>query len=309
MTDRPAPQPLKAVRPPRPARPPATLRRVLITPEGVDLGVELATLSARLGALIIDLVILFITLILLIWALGATLNGWTIKLAPQVVLSIFLLTFFFLRNAWFAIWEMRPAGATPGKRLMKIRVAMRNGGRLTTDAVIARNVTREIELYQPAVMLLSGQLVFNGNPVRGWMVLAYLVWVGVFLLFPAFNRDKMRAGDLIAGTWVVNAPRETLQPDLARDSGAEKFAFTQAQLDAYGVMELQVLESVLRRMERTVVKDVATRIRLKIGWTETADETDAAFLTAYYTALRERLEKRLLFGHRRKDKFDRSGLS
>ena len=37
--------------------------------------------------------------------------------------------------------------------------------------------------------------------------------------------------------------------------------------------------------------------------------TDAAFLTAYYTALRERLEKRLLFGHRRKDKFDRSGLS
>jgi len=36
------------------------------------------------------------------------------------------------------------------------------------------------------------------------------------------------------------------------------------------------------------------------------DETDLAFLSAYYAALRGRLENRLLFGHRRRDKFDKA---
>ncbi|VAW01426.1 hypothetical protein MNBD_ALPHA05-762 [hydrothermal vent metagenome] len=33
-------------------------------------------------------------------------------------------------------------------------------------------------------------------------------------------------------------------------------------------------------------------------------ETDVEFLDAYYTALRKRLETRLLYGVRRRDKFD-----
>ena len=32
--------------------------------------------------------------------------------------------------------------------------------------------------------------------------------------------------------------------------------------------------------------------------------SDGDFLAAYYAALRERLEQRLLFGHRRRDKHD-----
>jgi hypothetical protein len=51
---------------------------------------------------------------------------------------------------------------------------------------------------------------------------------------------------------------------------------------------------------------VAERIRAKIGWRAQAGETDTAFLSAYYAALRGRLETRLLFGHRRKDKFDKA---
>ena len=100
----------------------------------------------------------------------------------------------------------------------------------------------------------------------------------------------------------------TLQPDLAKDRAGAEFVFSQAQLDAYGVMELQVLESVLRRMDKQVLRDVALRIRMKIGWTQIEGETDPAFLKAYYAALRDRLEKRLLFGHRRTDKHDRTGL-
>ena len=65
-----------------------------------------------------------------------------------------------------------------------------------------------------------------------------------------------------------------------------------------------MLEDVLRRKDPKTMAAVAERIRAKIGWREPAGETDDGFLAAYYAALRGRLETRLLFGHRRKDKFD-----
>jgi len=50
---------------------------------------------------------------------------------------------------------------------------------------------------------------------------------------------------------------------------------------------------------------VAARIRAKIGMA--GDKTpDAAFLQAYYKALRARLETRMLFGRRKRDKFDKT---
>ena len=51
---------------------------------------------------------------------------------------------------------------------------------------------------------------------------------------------------------------------------------------------------------------MADRIRGKIGWITGPNETDAAFLAAYYAGLRGRLEQRMLFGHRRADKHDRT---
>jgi hypothetical protein len=48
---------------------------------------------------------------------------------------------------------------------------------------------------------------------------------------------------------------------------------------------------------------VAARIRAKIGWSGT-DTSDLEFLSAYYTALRRHLEQRMLFGRRKRDKFD-----
>ena len=43
---------------------------------------------------------------------------------------------------------------------------------------------------------------------------------------------------------------------------------------------------------------------MKITWVHRDNENDGDFLTAYYAALRGRLEGRLLFGKRKKDKFD-----
>src|SRR5262249_23097168 len=126
-----------------------------------------------------------------------------------------------------------------------------------------------------------------------------------FLVFPLFNKDRLRMGDIIAGTWVLKTPKQPLLPDLAGEAaGSQSFAFTEAQLDKYGVKELQVLETVLRHANIEAMAAVADRIRTKIEWRRGLAESDEQFLRAYYDALRQRLEQRLLFGVRKKDKFD-----
>jgi uncharacterized RDD family membrane protein YckC len=218
---------------------------------------------------------------------------------PEIIAIVWLLGAFLLRNAWFIAFELGPRAATPGKRVLGLRVAARSGGALTAEAVFARNALREIEVWLPLSFLLS-----RGGGVDGWIVLAGLVWTGVFVFFPLFNRDRLRAGDLVAGTWVVKAPKARLLRDLSGDAAPSGFAFSAAQVQAYGVKELHVLEQVLRAQDRKVQAAVAERIRAKIGWAPAPQESDHAFLAAYYAALRARLEHRLLFGHRRKDKFD-----
>ena len=91
-----------------------------------------------------------------------------------------------------------------------------------------------------------------------------------------------------------------------RKNGEESsaFSFSEAQLDAYGEYELQTLENVLRAGNAETQANVAQTIRGKIGWDWREDEEDGAFLNAYYSALSIRLERRMLFGNRRIDKFD-----
>jgi uncharacterized RDD family membrane protein YckC len=272
--------------------------RALVTPEGVDLRVVLADGGERATAFLIDAAIILGVLIAASLAI-LLLAAATGDAVGEALMILWLLVFFCLRNAYFIAFELRSGAATPGKRALGLRVAARDGGALSADAIFARNAIREIEVFLPLTFLFAQR-----TGVDGWIMLAGLVWSGVFALFPLFNRDRLRAGDLVAGTWVVRAPRRRLAPDLT-SIGAESreaFAFTSAQINAYGVKELHVLEEVIRRNDAAVVLEVAARIRNKIDWTGT--EPDRDFLNAYYAALRGRLETRLLFGHRRRDKHD-----
>lgn len=276
--------------------------RALITPEGIDLKVRIASAGERASAFMIDAALIIGALLLLtLLALGAAFL--TKAKGGEFVMVVWLLGAFLLRNAWFIVFELGPYAATPGKRALGLRVAARNGGRLTAEAVFARNAMRELEVFLPLSFLFSGG---SAGDVSSWIYLLGVTWSGVFVLFPLFNRDRLRPGDLIAGTWVVHAPKRTLLRDLASDRAAadERFAFTRAQVEAYGVKELHVLEDVLRQGDRRVMQAVAERIRKKIGWVEGREEGDGDFLSAYYAALRGRLESRLLFGKRKRDKFD-----
>ena len=60
-----------------------------------------------------------------------------------------------MRNLYFIHFELSWHGATPGKRIVGIRVVDRRGGPLLPAAVIARNLTREIEIFIPLGVLIS----------------------------------------------------------------------------------------------------------------------------------------------------------
>jgi uncharacterized RDD family membrane protein YckC len=277
--------------------------REFVTPEGVDLRLQVATYAERFVALLLDFLILsgvlvaFSILALIVAAAASA------KEFPEFLGVAWLLGVFVLRNFYFLVFEIGPKAATPGKRAMGLRVIAADGGRLTADAVFARNAMREVEVFLPLAFVAS-----QGEGVDAALTLLGLLWSGIFVLFPLFNRDRRRLGDIAAGTMVVKAPKRVLQSDLAdtERTASRGVQFTHAQLDVYGVKELHVLEDVLRAGDRKAVAEVAMRIKAKIGWEGPSDLPDRTFLNAYYAGLRGRLESRLLFGHRRKDKFDKS---
>lgn len=284
------------------ARAEASLRRSLVTPEGVDLNLRIGDAGQRIGAFFIDWSLQIAALIVFWIAMGWTWGAMGGKNVEHIEI-IFFLGSFVLRNGWFIGFELSPRAATIGKRIMGLRVAARDGGRLTAEAVFARNIMREIEFAAPVSFMLMA--AFSGG-VDGLLMLFMSIWTGIFLFFPLFNKDRLRAGDLIAGTWVVRTPKRMLMPDLADNDATAHFNFTDAQLAAYGIKELHVLEQVLRTRDRKTMSAVADRIRRKIDWTAGEYESDEQFLQAYYAGLRARLEQRMLFGHRRRDKFDKA---
>jgi uncharacterized RDD family membrane protein YckC len=279
---------------------PASLRRSFVTPEGVDLRLELASAGSRAGAFILDIIILFISLILVTVAIG--LLGIA-RARAEIFLILWLVGAFMLRNGWFILFEMGGRGATPGKRLLGLRVVARDGGRLTGGAVIARNAMREIEVFLPLSFL--GKQAADGA-ADGFLTLFALCWTGIFLFFPLFNRDRLRVGDLLAGTWVVNTVRAKLGADLvAARAEQPRRTFSDAALDLYGIYELQMLENVLRGEQDEAIATVAATIRHKAGLPDDGD--DYGFLSDYYAALCARLERAMLVGRRREDKHGTAG--
>jgi uncharacterized RDD family membrane protein YckC len=220
-----------------------------------------------------------------------------------ILIAVVMFVVFLLRTAYFIHFELSGNGATPGKRIVGIRVADRHGGPLLPSAVIARNLTREIEIFIPAGLLISASL----TPGFHWQSLLVFGWLICFLALLFFSRDRMRAGDLIAGTVVIAVPRQRLLRDMVETRA--RFVFADQQLAAYGARELMVLEDLLRRPDdaetRALLHDVCDRICRKIAWSEPVAAADIApFLRDFYTAQRAFLEREQLFGRPRADKFE-----
>jgi uncharacterized RDD family membrane protein YckC len=277
----------------RRTKPPAARRRSFVTPEGVDLQLELGGAGTRAAAFLIDVTLMLIVMI----AVTAALFALDQATRADIAKILWLIGAFVLRNGWFVLFEMGGRGATPGKRLMGLRVIARDGARLTAGAVLARNAMREIEVFLP-LSFLGAQAA--AGTADAFLTIFAMLWTGIFLFFPLFNRDRLRIGDLVAGTWVVQTAVRTLAADLAPTSDRPRRVFSETALALYGIYELQALEDVIRGGDGLARITVAAAIRRKAGLADDGD--DDAFLADYYAALCVRLEGGLLVGRRRLDK-------
>jgi len=283
--------------------------QVVRSPEGVDLQFGAATASERLVALAFDLAIVSV-----IFVVCGFLFAFTLGLGPV------LLTMFVLRHGYFLWFEARGRGTTPGKRRYHLRVIRADGGPLTTEILLARNLTREIELFLPLMLLVTPDVLFADH--TGVLRTVATLWVLGLLFFPLTNAQRLRIGDLLAGTRVVLAPPVGLARDLA-DGGAQpkvatsaaaegttpppaaEFVFTAAQLGIYGEHELIVLEQVLRKARQPGAEETLAAVtaaickRLGLDAAAVPQKRRARFLQAFYTAQREHLEQGLLLGKRR----------
>ncbi|PTQ62271.1 putative RDD family membrane protein YckC [Sphingomonas aurantiaca] len=272
---------------------PVARRRSFVTPEGVDLQLELGGAGTRAAAFLIDVTLMLIVMI------AVTLALFALDKATQADIAkiLWLIGAFVLRNGWFVLFEMGGRGATPGKRLMRLRVVARDGARLTAGAVLARNAMREIEVFLP-LSFLGAQAA--AGTADAFLTIFAMLWTGIFLFFPLFNRDRLRIGDLVAGTWVVQTAISTLAADLAPANDLPRRIFPETALALYGNYELQALEDVIRGGDDLARITVAAAIRRKAGLPDDGD--DDGFLADYYAALCARLEGGLLVGRRRLDK-------
>ncbi len=130
-------------------------RRQIVTPEGVPVPVEIADYGERLVAFVVDLCI---------WLVATLRDLCSDRLVDRrgrrrlMAVSIALFIGFLFRNLYFVYFELAWRGSTPGKRMVGLRVIDRHGGPLVPSAVIARNLTREVEMFMPlGVLLTSGQ--------------------------------------------------------------------------------------------------------------------------------------------------------
>ena len=279
----------------------------LVTPEGVPLVFELADLFERTMAFLLDIAIQGLALFALA-LIGITLMP---VLADQS-LALMFLGVFVVRHFYFVFFEVRWSGATPAKRLLRLRVIARDGGGLPAEAVFARNLLRDVELFIPIVALSMPAALVGRSP--WWMWLPALSWVLVVSSLPLMTPQRQRAGDIVGDTVVVRVPRVELQLDEAapRSQQSQSIRLTPKQLSVYGEHELETLAEILRQVddgktESGEVEVVARTIAKKVGYRGPEPVRDPVrFLRAFYRAQRAALEKQLLLGKRKADKFDES---
>lgn len=149
------------------------------TPEGITLSLRPAGLVARGQAYLIDFAIrgcIFVALAIAVGVLG------------KAGVAILLLAYFGLEWFYPVVFELTRAAATPGKRIMGLRVVMDSGLPVTPAASLTRNLLRAAD-FMPAL--------FGAGVVS-------MLW----------RRDSKRLGDLAGGTLVVFTDAVKLHGDV-----------------------------------------------------------------------------------------------
>lgn len=161
-----------------------------------------ALLGRRVAAYLVDMLLLFAVLApagqLILWLLGAEPPRTGLEIA-RVILWNFSLP------AWlyFILSDRSAAGATLGKRLLKIHVRDRSGERLSFGRALARTAVKLLpwELAHVSAFAFSTDLgQFSGQQLIG--VAAANVLEIIYLGIAIMTRGQRSAHDYAAGTLV-----------------------------------------------------------------------------------------------------------
>jgi len=154
----------------------------IATPEGVELKLPVAGLAARSLAWLLDAVIKFIILIV---------TSIILQLTGDAGTGLVLITMFVILWFYNVLFEVLNHGATPGKRVLGLRVMNDNGTPVGWTGSLIRNLIRFVDT-------LPGCYAFG--------------CISVLL-----SRQFQRLGDLAAGTIVVHHPKHANLPRSANE--------------------------------------------------------------------------------------------
>jgi uncharacterized RDD family membrane protein YckC len=190
----------------------------ITTPEQVVFRYEAAGLVSRALAWLLDYTIIFagyLAIILIFAGLGSTVGS------IFILLGIFVLDF-----SYFAFFEIRASGQTPGKRIFSLRVISAQGQRLRFADAMIRNLLRPIDVL-PLMMVVGGTVAF-------------------------FDRQHRRLGDMAAETVVIRESRRLLpQALVAAKTRVNTFQANRA-------IQQRIMTRITRD-ERDLVLDLALR--------------------------------------------------
>jgi uncharacterized RDD family membrane protein YckC len=155
--------------------------------DGVEIRLRVAGPLPRAGAYLIDFLIR--VMLLLAGVITSMLAGWA--LGGRVASGLMLLAWFMLDWLYPVVFEAGRRGATPGKRVMGLRVVQASGSPVTVGQAVVRNFLRFIDSMP---------------------LFTYAFGMASCLA----SRRFQRLGDLAAGTVVVydRAPSQPVIPDL-----------------------------------------------------------------------------------------------
>jgi uncharacterized RDD family membrane protein YckC len=157
------------------------VKHKVVTPENLELTFELAGLTTRFLAWLID------TLFMIAFIVAASIVLAVVGFASQYLFAtLMILVVFVVQQGYFIFFELKTGGTTPGKRIMKIRVIQDAGIKIGFYHSFLRNILRIMDSTPFMVLHVIGAAVAFFHPL---------------------NR---RLGDAVAGTVVV---RERSYPE------------------------------------------------------------------------------------------------
>lgn len=168
----------------------------VLTPESVEFVYELGGLGSRMLAALVDHLII-IALLVVVWVVGFFTACISMVLTGPILgfaIAGTFLTYF----GYFAWFEWRWNGQTPGKRLLDLRVIDDRGMNIDLFQALVRNLLRIVDMMPP---LLGLDFVAIG-----------LYGLGGIVAF--ISPTNKRLGDWAAGTLVVRTRKRVLPAEI-----------------------------------------------------------------------------------------------